>query len=123
MIFSVRVNSPNHINIEEGVALIRYLKWVLRATSRFCHRVVLLIDSKVVLGAISKGRSSSKLLNAIVRRAAARVGFALCVHLYETQSCRLAVSRRHYYLAGSVAATDQDYEVRIQVSWLRGSAF
>ena len=44
---------------------------MLRATSRFCHRVVLFIDSKVVLGAISKGRSSSKLLNAIVRRAAA----------------------------------------------------
>ena len=71
VIFSVHVESPNHINLEEGHALIRYLKWVLRCSSRFGHRVVLLVDSKVVLGAIAKGRSSSKPLNAIVRRAAA----------------------------------------------------
>ena len=51
VVFTVRVESPNHINIEEGIALIRYLKWVLRSTGRFRHRVVLLIDSKVVLGA------------------------------------------------------------------------
>ena len=30
--FSVRFESPNHINIEEGVALLKYLKWVLRST-------------------------------------------------------------------------------------------
>ena len=71
VIFSVRVETPNHINIEEAGALLRYLRWVLRAKSRFAHRVVLLVDSKVVLGAISKGRSSSKPLNALVRRAAA----------------------------------------------------
>ena len=71
VIFSVHVHAPNHINIEEGVAMIRYLKWVLRSTSRFRHRVVLLVDSKVVLGAVSKGRSSSKALNTIIRRAAA----------------------------------------------------
>ena len=71
VIFSVRVESPNHINIEEGVAVIRYLRWVLRSTQRFRHRVVLLVDSKVALGAIAKGRSSSKPLNALVRRAAA----------------------------------------------------
>ena len=51
--------------------MIRYLRWVLRSTQRFRHRVVLLVDSKVVLGAIAKGRSSSKSLNALVRRAAA----------------------------------------------------
>ena len=71
VLFSVRVESPNHINIEEGVAVIRYLRWVLRSTQRFRHRVVLLVDSKVALGAIAKGRSSSKPLNALVRRAAA----------------------------------------------------
>ena len=71
VIFTVRVETPGHINIEEGVALIRYLKWVLRSSSRFRHRVVLLIDSKVVLGAVAKGRSSSKPLNTLVRRAAA----------------------------------------------------
>ena len=35
------------------------------------HRVGLLVDSKVALGAIAEGRSSSKSLNALVRRAAA----------------------------------------------------
>ena len=65
------VESPNHINIEEGVALLRYSKWVLRSTSRFRHRVVLLTDSKVVLCAISKGRSSSRSFSALVRLAAA----------------------------------------------------
>ena len=51
--------------------MIRYLRWVLRSTQRFPHRAVFLIDSKVALGAIAKGRSSSKPLNAFVRRAAA----------------------------------------------------
>ena len=71
VVFSIRIDSPNHINLEEGAALIRYLKWVLRARTRFRHRVVGLIDSKVVLGAITKGRSSFRLLNALIRRAAA----------------------------------------------------
>ena len=44
---------------------------VLRSKQRFRHRIVLLIDSKVALGAISKGRSSSKPLNALVCRVAA----------------------------------------------------
>ena len=51
--------------------MIRYLRWILRAGHRFKHRVVLLIDSKVVLGAITKGRSSSRPLNALIRKAAA----------------------------------------------------
>ena len=71
LFFSLRVESPNHINVEEGLALIRYLKWILRSAKRFNHQVVLLVDSKVVLGAIAKGRSSSRPLNAIIRRAAA----------------------------------------------------
>ena len=71
VIFTVKVETPNHINLEEGAALIRYLRWILRAGRRFRHRVVLLIDSKVVLGAITKGRSSSRALNALIRKAAA----------------------------------------------------
>ena len=67
----MRVESPNHINIEEGAAVIRYLRWVLRSKQRFRHRVVLLVDRKVALCAIAKGRSSSKPLNTLVRRAAA----------------------------------------------------
>lgn len=71
VIFPVPIESLNHINIEVGVALLRYLRWVLRAASRFRHRLVLLVDSKIVLGAISKGRSSFKTWNTIARRAAA----------------------------------------------------
>ena len=71
VIFAVRAESPNRINIEEGVAVILYLRLLLRSRQRFGHRVVLLVDSKVTLGVIAKGRSSSKHLNALVRRAAA----------------------------------------------------
>lgn len=70
-IFSIRVHHPRHINLEEADALIRYVRWVLRSKSRFCHRLVVLVDSKVVIGAVAKGRSSSASLNALVRRLAA----------------------------------------------------
>ena len=71
VIFSVRVVSPGHINLEEGRALITFVKWVLRCERRFRKRVVVLVDSKVVLGACVKGRSSSAPLNALLRRLAA----------------------------------------------------
>ena len=47
------------------------MRWFLRSIQGFRHHVYLLVDSKVALGAIAKGRSSSKSLNALVRRAAA----------------------------------------------------
>jgi hypothetical protein len=71
VVLSVRVTNGQHINVEEGHALIRYVKWILRSRHRFGHRVVILIDSKVVIGAVTKGRSSSMALNAVVRRIAA----------------------------------------------------
>ena len=71
VIFSVRVESPNHIHIDDGIAVIRFLKWVLRSKQRFRHRIVLLVNSKVALGAIAKGRSFFKALNTLVRRVAA----------------------------------------------------
>ena len=90
MICSVWVEFPGHINIEEAAAVIRYLRWVLRSSKRFRHRLVLLIDSKVALGAIAKGRFSSKPLNALVRRAAAlfvcrRARPSLCLYSYKAQ--------------------------------------
>jgi len=51
--------------------MLRYIKWVLRSASRFRHRVVLLVDSKVTLGLAAKGRSSSMTVNALIRKAAA----------------------------------------------------
>ena len=40
------------------------------ALARFCHRIVVLLDSKVVIGAVCKGRSSSIPLNRILRQLA-----------------------------------------------------
>ena len=48
-----------------------YVRWLLRSRARFGHRVVVLIDSRVVIGAVAKGRSSSTPLNALLRRLAA----------------------------------------------------
>ena len=70
VVLCIRVVSPGHINLEEGNALVSYIRWILRSRSRFRHRIVILIDSKVVIGAVTKGRSSSVPLNAIVRRLA-----------------------------------------------------
>ena len=47
------------------------MKWVLRSASRFAHRVVVLVDSKVVVGAATKGRSPSVPLNRLLKRLAA----------------------------------------------------
>ena len=69
--FSVRIAEPGHINLEEARALVHLVRWVLRCKRRFCHRLVVLIDSKVVIGGVTKGRSFSVPLNALIRRLAA----------------------------------------------------
>ena len=71
VIFSVKVDEPDHINLEEMKALLLFVKWILRSASRFAHRIVVLIDSKVVVGAVTKGRSSSFPLNRLIKRLAA----------------------------------------------------
>ena len=68
VIFSVKIVAPGHINLEEAKALIHLVRWVLRCKRRFCHRLVVLIDSKVVIGGVTKGRSSSVQLNALIRK-------------------------------------------------------
>ena len=91
VIFFVRISEPGHINLEEGRALVIYVKWVLRRKQRFCHRAVVMVDSTVVIGAATKGRSSSQPINAILRRLA-----ALCV----ASGCCVAL-RIHSYLSQS----------------------
>ena len=71
VVLSVKIDESAHINIEEAAALVRYVRWLLRAAARQGHRVVVLIDSRVVLGAAAKGRSSSKGLNRLLRQLAA----------------------------------------------------
>ena len=70
VVLCVKVDTPGHINLEEANALVGYLRWILRSRNRFRRRVVVLVDSKVVIGAVTKGRSSSVPLNAILRRIA-----------------------------------------------------
>ena len=67
-IFSVRCHDNDHINIRECKALLFYIRWLLRSKARHRHRVIVLVDSKVVVGAVTKGRSGSRLLNMWVRR-------------------------------------------------------
>ena len=67
----MHIAEPGHINLEEARALIRLVRWVLRSSKRFSHRLVVLVDSKVVVGSVTKGRSSSVPLNALLRKLAA----------------------------------------------------
>ena len=70
VVLCVKVPTPGHIHIEEANALVGYIRWILRSRDRFRTKVVVLIDSKVVIGAATKGRSSSLLLNGVLRRTA-----------------------------------------------------
>jgi hypothetical protein len=82
VVLCLKVVDDEHINLREGRAFIAYLRWILRAWSRHGHRVVVLVDSKVWLGAAAKGRSSSWSLNCLLRRVAALVMAAgLQLHL------------------------------------------
>ena len=53
----LRVDDKEHINIREGRAFLTYLRWLLRSGARHGKRVVVLVDSKVWIGAATKGRS------------------------------------------------------------------
>ena len=68
---SVKARRPAHNNILEGEAYLMWLRWLLRSTKHHGTRAVCLVDSKVVLGGVSKGRSSSRPLLRVLRRAAA----------------------------------------------------
>ncbi len=71
VVLSIRRGSPDHVNLEEARALIQYVQWILRTRRHFGHRLVVLLDSKVAIGAVTKGRSSSLPLNRLLRRLAA----------------------------------------------------
>ena len=71
VVLCVRVESPEHINVEKAKGLLCYVRWLLRSGSRFGHRVVVLSDSRFVIGAVSKGRSSPTRLNRVIRQLAA----------------------------------------------------
>ena len=70
VVLSLRATGSRHINEEEGMALLLFVKWLLRSKARMLHRIVVLTDSTVILGAARKGRSSSQPINRIVRQLA-----------------------------------------------------
>ena len=70
VIISRRLGTSQNINLSEAAAHVALLNWILRAPTRHAHRILSAIDSKVVLGAMVKGRSSSPDLNRYCRKAA-----------------------------------------------------
>ena len=48
-VFSVRQTRDDHINRQEGEALLLMLLWILRSSMRHASRVVILLDSAVLL--------------------------------------------------------------------------
>ena len=69
-VFSIKKKHDDHINVLEGEALVILIRWILRSRARHGTRLAIIVDSKVLAGAASKGRSSSR-LNRVLRRLAA----------------------------------------------------
>lgn len=65
--------SPEHINVLELRALLTAVRWVLSHPRAVGARVLFLCDSQVVVGAVTKGRSSSQPLLRRLRALAALV--------------------------------------------------
>ena len=66
---------PQHINVLELLAFLNYLKSISKDPSRHSVRFLHVFDSRVCSCILAKGRSSSCMLNRILRRIAA-VSFA-----------------------------------------------
>jgi hypothetical protein len=67
-VIKIRVDDDVHINVLEARALLAFVKWVARAPSRHGHRVVVGIDSKVVHGAVTKGRAQTWAIRSVLRQ-------------------------------------------------------
>lgn len=62
---------PAHSGVLEAHACLLALKWLARRAANHHHKIPLLVDAKVVIGAVAKGRSSSRALRTILRSVAA----------------------------------------------------
>ncbi len=60
--------SPEHINILELRAILHALQWRARSSLTHSKRFLHLSDSQICLAVLSKGRSSSKRINHVLRR-------------------------------------------------------
>lgn len=64
---SARAKFKAHSGALEAHGLLLAVKWLVRRSSHFHHRLVVLIDAKAVLGAASKGRTSAPAIRGVVR--------------------------------------------------------
>jgi hypothetical protein len=81
-IISSRWNQSEHINVLELRSLTAAVKWILSRRRSIGFRALILCDSQVVVGAVSKGRSSSHQILRRLRTLSAMVlgsGLRLCV--------------------------------------------
>jgi len=65
---SYAFKQTQHINILELRAILNYLRMRCRDTRKHRARMLLIVDSQVVCSVVTKGRSSSQQLNAVLRR-------------------------------------------------------
>ena len=103
-VFTIRCHEDEHINLREARAVLVYLRWLLRSRDRHKRCVVLLVDSKVVVGAITKGRYGSRTLNLLLRKISCLCfagGLRLCIILVPTEHNPADYPSRGLHIPGS----------------------
>ena len=66
-VLCIRADDDAHINMKEGQDFLSYFRWLLRVRSRHGRRIVVLVDSRVWIGAAAKGWSGPWPLNRLLR--------------------------------------------------------
>jgi len=74
-ILSIKAARVEHSGKLEAQACLLYVQWVLRAARRFGTRLVTLIDAKVLIYGLLKGRSSAPTVGPVLRSIAAHCLF------------------------------------------------
>ena len=72
-VISAKARWRAHSGVLEAHAFLLALKWVCRHPKKHGHKLPFLIDAKVVVGAVTKGRSSARSLRTCLRSIAAHV--------------------------------------------------
>ena len=70
-VISCRARWSAHSGVLEAHAYLLSLRWIARQACNHRHKAPLLVDAKVVVGAATKGRSSTRALRRVLRAAAA----------------------------------------------------
>jgi len=70
VVLKERRRDAAHINVAEGRAVLRWLQRVVRTKEAWDHKLVIVVDSRVVKGAFDKGRSPSWSINRIIQQVA-----------------------------------------------------